>query len=59
LIENFIKHEKKEVQSGPDLSSAWAMRDEYYAVLKAKMDCNPKHAPEIAADITRIWIKKS
>jgi len=59
LIENFVKHEEKHLDPGPDLESAIDEREEFYKVVNNNFSLLTPNSEEDDPNGTRVWVKMS
>jgi hypothetical protein len=59
LVENFVKHEEKHLEPGPDLESAIDEREEFYKIVKDNFRLLSGNSEENDPNGTRIWMRNS
>jgi 2-polyprenyl-3-methyl-5-hydroxy-6-metoxy-1,4-benzoquinol methylase len=59
LVENFVKHEEKHLEPGPDLESAIDEREEFYKIVKENFRLLSENPEEQYPNGTRVWMRKS
>ena len=59
LVENFVKHEEKHLDPGPDLESAIDEREEFYKIVKENFRLLSDNPEESAPNGTRVWMRNN
>jgi hypothetical protein len=58
FVENFIKHEIKHNEPGPDLESAIAEREEFYNIVNTNFNLVGGSPESVSPNATRVWMRK-